>query len=96
GRRVAGCPEPRVAAAVRRVIAEAQRDTSGQETRSCPTDLTEEVVAWLREQLGQPRARQRELGELAERLRGRELTKQEVLRIVAEWLGEGEGLVEVV
>ncbi|HUU55634.1 MAG TPA: hypothetical protein VMY87_12010, partial [Armatimonadota bacterium] len=74
GRRAAGCPEPRVAAAVRRVIAEAQRDTSGQETRrqgaqgSCPTDLTEEVVAWLREQLGQPRARQRELGELAERL----------------------------
>ena len=55
-----------------------------------------EVVNRLREQLGQPKARRRELGELAERLRGKELTKQQVLRIVAEWLGEEEGFVEVV
>ena len=96
GRRVDGCPEPRVAAAVRRVIAEALRDTSGQETRSCPTDLTEEVIAWLREQLGQPRARRREAADLAARLKGKELSRQEVLRIVAEWLGEEEGFVEVV
>jgi len=89
---------------VRELLAQLRDDASGQETRfprlrsgqAWPTDLTEEVVAWLREQLGQPKARRRELGELAERLRGKELTKQQVLRIVAEWLGEEEGFVEVV
>ncbi len=58
--------------------------------------LTETILAWLRQQLACPAARRRELRELAERLQGKELTKQEVLRIVQEWLGEDEGPVEVV
>jgi hypothetical protein len=58
--------------------------------------LMEGTIPWLREQLAQPVARRRELRELAERLKGKELTKGEVLRIVAEWLGEEEGSVEVV
>jgi hypothetical protein len=53
------------------------------------------MIAWLRQQLGQPKAQRRELAVLVERLRGKELTKAEVLRIVEEWLGEGEGYVEV-
>jgi hypothetical protein len=61
-----------------------------------PALLTEAALAWLRQQLAQPVARRRELGELAERLKGRELTKEDVLRIVQEWLGEDEGFVEVV
>lgn len=58
--------------------------------------LTEAASAWLRQQLAQPVARPRQLRELAERLKGKELTKDEVLRIVQEWLGEEAGPVEVV
>ena len=58
--------------------------------------LTDDVTGWLRQQLGQPKAQRRELAALIERLRGKELTAQEVLRIVREWLGEGEGYVEVI
>ncbi len=59
--------------------------------------LTEAAIAWLRQQLAQPRARRRELRELAERLKGKELTRSEVLRIVEEWLGEGQdGTVHIV
>ncbi len=74
----------------------------GQETRSCLTMnelcdlLTDDVIVWLRQNLSQPRARKRELGELMAKLHGRELTRREVLRIVEEWLGEGEEYVEVV
>ncbi|MDH4179702.1 MAG: hypothetical protein OEV33_04270 [Armatimonadota bacterium] len=57
--------------------------------------LTDDASAWLRKPLDQPKARRREIGALVERLKGRELAKQEVLRILAEWLGE-EGFVEVV
>lgn len=48
------------------------------------------VTAWLGQQLGRPRAELRELRQLVERLRGRELTKGEALRLIAEWLGDGE------
>jgi hypothetical protein len=58
--------------------------------------LSDEVVAWLRDQLGRPKARRRELSDLVARLEGKDLTKQGVLRIVQEWLGEGEGFVDVV
>lgn len=58
--------------------------------------LTDDASAWLREQLGQPKARRREIRASVERLKGRGLAKQEVVRIVAEWLGEEEGFVEVV
>jgi len=69
---------------------------------SCPTTaalcelLAEDVIAWLRQQLGQPKAKRRELRALEEMLRNKELTRREVLRIVEEWLGEDEGFVEVV
>ena len=88
---------------VRELLAQLHRDASGQETSSCPTHfeafvelLRDDVVAWLREQLGQPKARRREVSDLVARLRGKELAKQEVLRIMAEWLGEEDGFVEVV
>jgi hypothetical protein len=59
--------------------------------------LTDEVVGWLRQQLGQPQAKRRELGELERRLRGKEMTKQEVVKQVEEWLGGGEDdIIEVV
>jgi hypothetical protein len=57
--------------------------------------LTDNVIAWLRQQLGQPKAQRRSLRELEERLRGKEMSKAEVLRIVEEWLGEGEGYVRI-
>jgi hypothetical protein len=52
--------------------------------------LTDDIIAWLRQQLGQPRARRRELAALAEALQGKELTAREVVRIVREWLGADE------
>jgi hypothetical protein len=59
--------------------------------------LSEDVIAWIRAQLGQPRARKRKLAELEGALRGREMTKREVVRRVDEWLGGGEDeVVEVV
>jgi hypothetical protein len=59
--------------------------------------VTDEVGDWMRRQLGSPHAARRELGTLAERLRGREMPKREVMRIVEEWLGGGdEEIVEVV
>ncbi len=89
-RRAAGIGDATLAGAVGQLL--------GQETRSCPTELspflTDDVVGWLRQQLAQPTARKRELSALVERLRGKELTKAEVLRIVGEWLGEGE-MVEI-
>jgi hypothetical protein len=57
--------------------------------------LTDNAIAWLRQQLGQPKAQRRSLRDLEARLRGKELTPQEVLRIVEEWLGEGEGYVRI-
>jgi hypothetical protein len=52
--------------------------------------LTDDIIAWLRQQLGQPRARRRELAALAEALQGKELTAREVVRVVREWLGADE------
>jgi len=93
GRRVEGSKIP----GARELVARLGRGAPGQEASSCPTELfDDQVVAWLREQLGQPRARRREVAALVERLKGKELSRQEVLRIVAEWLGEEEGFVEVV
>jgi len=83
----------------RRPFAEAQGKLAPAEQMNGGTLrelLADEVVGWLREQLGQPRARRREVADLVGRLRGKELARQEVLRIVAEWLGEEEGFVEVV
>jgi len=110
GRRAAGVGDARVREAVEGLVEVCGRRSpspAGRDgRRQAPAEqmnggtvrelLADEVVGWLREQLGQPRARRREVGELVERLRGRELTRQEVLRIVAEWLGEEEGFVEVV
>lgn len=71
-----------------------------EEKESTPTELTEvltnDVVAWLREQLAQPAARQRSLDDLAARLRGRELARSDVIRIVTAWLGEGETAIAVI
>jgi hypothetical protein len=70
------------------------------QARSCPAELlphlADEVIAWLRQQLGQPTARKRDLTALAEQLRGKELTAREVLRIVQEWLGaEDDDVIQV-
>ena len=91
-RRLSGCQDKGIAAAVRHL-------TGGAELP--PDDLVrllgDRAVLWLRKQLGQPRARRRELGALEKALRGREVTKREVLRIVEEWLQAGEDdMVEIV
>jgi len=59
--------------------------------------LSDTTIAWLTKQMGQPRARRRELRRLQESLRGKELAKREVMTIVEEWLGPGEDeVVEIV
>jgi len=89
-RRLAGCGDERLAAAVERLLAAG----SAEEVAGA---LNEEVVAWVRAQLGQPRAKRRELADLAGALRGKEMPRREVVRRVEEWLGGGEDeVVEVV
>lgn len=98
-RRLAGCSSHQLADAVRRVLQLCEGP--GQEAGSCPTVedvravLGEEVIAWLRQQLGQPKAARREWRELEARLRGKEMGKGEVRRHVQEWLGEGDDVVEI-
>jgi hypothetical protein len=91
-RRLAGCDDERVSGAVERLVAEAE--LSPEEVRDL---LTEDAILWVRQQLGQPQAKRRELRGLEERLRGKELTKRRVREVVEEWLGGGEDeVVEVV
>jgi hypothetical protein len=52
--------------------------------------LSDAVITWLRQQVERPRSRRRELRRLEESLRGKELTRRDVMRIVAEWLEAGE------
>jgi hypothetical protein len=90
-RRLRGCEDQRVVAAVQGLLAD------GLPTQAVCGFLTEDTVSWLRGQLGQPLAARRELRSLAERLAGRELPKREVRRTVDAWLGEGdEEVVEIV
>jgi hypothetical protein len=91
GRRLEACDNERVREGIKVLLA--SKEVEAGTLAEC---LTDEVVAWLRDQLGQPKARRRELADLVARLQGKELTKGEVLRIVAEWLGEEEGFVEMV
>ena len=90
-RRLTGCGDTQVAAAVSRLLAYAA-EGSAEEVRQA---LGEEVIAWLRQQLAQPKAARREWRELETRLRGKEMGKGEVRRQVEEWLGEGEEVVEI-
>lgn len=80
----------------RRAVPEGAAVELGEWARRAVPLLTEEVIAWVRQQLEQPRAVRRSVGELAGKLVGKEVPKSEVRRAVEEWLG-GEGeMVEVV
>jgi len=62
-----------------------------------PRLLTDEVISWMRGHLARPRAKKRRFDELSARLRGRDLTKREVARVVEEWLAAGEDdIIEIV
>ncbi len=62
-----------------------------------PQELLEPYLEHMQEQLGQPRAQRRELNALEARLRGKEMAKKEVVKIVDEWLQAGDDdVVEVV
>jgi hypothetical protein len=91
-RRLSGCRDERVVTAVETVCASV--GLAAEELRAL---LSEDVIAWMRAQLGQPQARKRKLAELEGALRGKEMTKREVVRRVDEWLGAGEDeVVEMV
>jgi hypothetical protein len=95
-RRLDGCSDERVAGAVAHLLATVADEGRGQ-APALRDRLSEDVIGWIRAQLGQPRAGRRELAELESTLRGKEMTKREVVRRVEEWLGEGDdGVVEVV
>jgi hypothetical protein len=92
-RRLAACTSPGVKSALGGLLA------TSPETP--PDDiahlLTDEAVAWIRRQLDRPAARQRKLAELEAQLRGKELTRREVIRVVESWLGAGDDdLIEIV
>lgn len=92
-RRLEGCGEERVREAVGRLL-----DKAGAGAELLPNELlTDEVVGWIRQQLGQPKAKRRELSELDRGLRGKEMPRREVVRRVEEWLGGGDDeVVEIV
>jgi hypothetical protein len=83
-RRLRGCEDRRVVAAVQGLFAD------GVSPQAVCDLLTDDTVSWLRGQLGQPHAVRKELRSLTERLTGKELPKREVRRAVEAWLGEGE------
>jgi hypothetical protein len=85
-RRLAGCRDERIRRAVEKLLA-ASGDLSPEALRDL---LTDDVIPWLRRQLGQPKARRRELRSLDQLLRGKEITKREVIQIVDTWLQAGE------
>ncbi|UCC68401.1 MAG: hypothetical protein JSV79_00230 [Armatimonadota bacterium] len=92
-RRLGGCSDERVKEAVEDLLAGPKRGSP--ETLNAL--LTDAVIAWLRQQIGRPRARRRELRRLEELLRGKELTKREVMQIVEEWLeGGGDDYIAIV
>jgi hypothetical protein len=92
-RRAAGCGDPQVMEAVEKLL-----DDSGKSAPDAISKaLSPPVIEWLRKQLGQPRAQRREWSALEAKLRGKEVAKQEVMRIVEEWLQAGDDdVVEVV
>jgi len=92
-RRLRGCRDARVAESVGALLDRGATLPAEQMQML----LTDDVVAWLRLQLGNPRAERRDLRALAAGLRGRELTKREALRIVEEWLAAGDDeVIEIV
>ena len=103
-RRLAGCGEERVRELVGALLcAPTEAGAEGWAQHAVPL-LTEDVIAWIRGQLDQPRAARKSLGDLTGALLGKELPKREVRRAVEEWLGgdpsaplgAGEEMVEVV
>ncbi len=94
-RRAAGSGEKQMVGLLA-MLSEQEAQGSGPTMNELCDLLTDDVIAWLRQNLSQPRARKRELSELMAKLQGRELTRREVLRLVEDWLGEEEGFVEVV
>jgi hypothetical protein len=92
-RRLAGCTNVHVREAVEKLLPSAAALTP-EELNST---LSDDVVAWLRRQLGRPKASRRSLSDLQSALQGKELTRREVMRIVDEWLQAGEDeVVEIV
>jgi hypothetical protein len=85
-RRLGGCRDERARDAVEHLL-EAVGSASAEALGPL---LSEPVITWLREQVDRPRAMKRELGRLEESLRGKELTRRDVMRIVEEWLEAGE------
>ena len=85
-RRLGGCGDERVGDAVEHLL-----EAAGSATAEALAPLlSDPVIAWLRQQVERPRASRRELRRLEESLRGKELTRRDVMRIVAEWLEAGE------
>jgi len=92
-RRAAGGGDPQVIEAVEKLL----DDSGGSPPQAISEVLSPPVIEWIRKQLGQPKAQRRELNALEAKLRGREVAKKEVMRIVDEWLQAGEDdVVEVV
>ncbi len=90
-RRLAGCADQQIVTAVERLVS----DVSELTADGVSSLLSEQVMAWLRSQLGQPKASRRQWRELEDRLRGKEMPKRDVVRSVEEWLGPGEEVVEI-
>jgi hypothetical protein len=97
-RRLAGCQDPRLRGKVGRLLEEAgASDAESASPERILSLLGEEEIAWVRKQLGQPRARRRALRELEARLRGKEMAKKDAMGLVAEWLGgEEDDVIEIV
>ena len=89
-RRLTGCADTHARAAVEGVTS--SKPPSPEQLREL---LTEDAIAWIRQQLDQPRAARKSLGDLTGKLVGKELPKREVRRAVEEWLGGEEEMVEV-
>ncbi|MDH4179590.1 MAG: hypothetical protein OEV33_03695, partial [Armatimonadota bacterium] len=76
-RRLGGCRDEQVKRAVEDLLSGAEAGSP----EALNALLTDAVIAWLRQRIGRPRARRRELGRLEELLRGKELTKREAMQI---------------
>ncbi len=85
-RRLGGCGDERVRDAVEHLL----EGVGSASAEALGPLLSGPVIAWLRQQVERPRSRRRELGRLDESLRGKELTRRDVMRIVEEWLEAGE------
>jgi len=61
------------------------------------TALADDVVLWIRHQLGQPKAKRRALADLEQTLRGQETAKRQVVGQVEDWLAAADDeIVEIV